>query len=235
MSMFLAVLIFVIGLALIVKGGDAFVDAATWIAKVSGIPTFIIGATIVSLATTLPEMLVSAMAAAEGSVDMACGNAIGSVTANTGMILAIAVLAMPTVVKRSDYLAKGLILIACVSTLLLFGYTGQLKWMGSVVLVVLFVIFIVDNVLSAKKSMANAPAEEKPEHDKKTVITNILKFLLGGFRNRYCQFPPCTGGCNCRNYRCHRNFPAGAGYHHHCHCKERGKPFRRQCSRCKHY
>lgn len=165
MSMFLAILIFVVGLALIVKGGDAFVDAATWIAKVSGIPTFIVGATIVSLATTLPEMLVSAMAAAEGSVDMACGNAIGSVTANTGMILAIAVLAMPTVIKRSDYLAKGLILIACVSTLLLFGYTGQLKWLGSVVLIVLFVIFIVDNVLSAKNSMANAPAEEKPEHD----------------------------------------------------------------------
>ncbi len=102
MSMFLAILIFVVGLALIVKGGDAFVDAATWIAKVSGIPTFIVGATIVSLATTLPEMLVSAMAAAKGSVDMACGNAIGSVTANTGMILAIAVLAMPTVIKRSD-------------------------------------------------------------------------------------------------------------------------------------
>ena len=179
MSMFLAILIFVVGLALIVKGGDAFVDAATWIAKVSGIPTFIVGATIVSLATTLPEMLVSAMAAAKGSVDMACGNAIGSVTANTGMILAIAVLAMPTVIKRSDYLAKGLILLACVSTLLLFGYTGQLKWMGSVVLIVLFVIFIVDNVLSAKSSMENAPAEEKPEHDKKTVITNVVKFILG--------------------------------------------------------
>lgn len=129
MSMFLAVLIFVIGLALIVKGGDAFVDAATWIAKVSGIPTFIIGATIVSLATTLPEMLVSAMAAAEGSVDMACGNAIGSVTANTGMILAIAVLAMPTVVKRSDYLAKGLILTPAVSTLLL-SVTPDVKMDG---------------------------------------------------------------------------------------------------------
>ena len=61
MSMFLAILIFVVGLALIVKGGDAFVDAATWIAKVSGIPTFIVGATIVSLATTLPEIGAFAM------------------------------------------------------------------------------------------------------------------------------------------------------------------------------
>ena len=59
MEMFLAVLLFVIGLVLIIKGGDFFVDAASWIAEVSGIPNFIIGATIVSLATTLPELLVS--------------------------------------------------------------------------------------------------------------------------------------------------------------------------------
>ena len=77
----LVFLLFGIGLLCIIKGGDWFVDAASWIAEVSGIPQFIIGATIVSLATTLPEVLVSVMAAASGSVDMATGNAIGSVTA----------------------------------------------------------------------------------------------------------------------------------------------------------
>lgn len=81
-------------MVLIVKGGDAFVDAAGWMAEVSGIPPFIVGATVVSLATTLPEMLVSVIAAAKGQVEMAAGNAIGSVTANTGLILAIAVIAM---------------------------------------------------------------------------------------------------------------------------------------------
>ena len=54
------VLLFLLGLALTIKGGDFFVDAASWIAEVSGIPKFLIGATIVSLATTLPELLVSA-------------------------------------------------------------------------------------------------------------------------------------------------------------------------------
>ena len=69
-------------------------DAATWIARVSGIPQVIIGATIVSLATTLPEMLVSVIAAMDGKVDMAVGNAVGSVTANIGLIMAISLIFM---------------------------------------------------------------------------------------------------------------------------------------------
>ena len=64
-------LLFAAGLILIIKGGDLFVDAATWIAEASGIPKFIIGATVVSFATTLPEMLVSVFAALEGNADIA--------------------------------------------------------------------------------------------------------------------------------------------------------------------
>ena len=90
MNVFVIVLIFIIGVICVVKGGDLFVDAASWIARAFGIPTFIIGATIVSIATTLPEMIVSAMASFEGKNDMAVGNAVGSVTANTGLILAVA-------------------------------------------------------------------------------------------------------------------------------------------------
>lgn len=77
-------LLFTAGLVLIIKGGDLFVDAATWIAEASGIPKFIIGATVVSFATTLPEMLVSVFAALEGNADIAVGNAVGSVTGKHG-------------------------------------------------------------------------------------------------------------------------------------------------------
>lgn len=69
--------LFIVGLILIIKGGDWFVDSASWIAEVAGVPKFVIGATIVSIATTLPEMIVSIMATAKGNVDMAAGNAIG--------------------------------------------------------------------------------------------------------------------------------------------------------------
>ena len=64
--MWALILLFAAGLILIVKGGDIFVDAATWMAEVSGIPNFIIGATVVSLATTLPELIVSCLGAARG-------------------------------------------------------------------------------------------------------------------------------------------------------------------------
>ena len=89
MSIFLVLLLFILGIVLIIKGGDLFVDAAAWIAEISGIPKLIIGATIVSFATTLPEMLVSVFAAVEGKVDMSIGNAVGSVTANIGLIMGI--------------------------------------------------------------------------------------------------------------------------------------------------
>ena len=81
-TLFLVLLLFAAGLVCIIKGGDFFVDAATWIAEASGIPKFIIGATVVSFATTMPEMLVSVFSALEGNADIAIGNAVGSVTAD---------------------------------------------------------------------------------------------------------------------------------------------------------
>ena len=80
-TLFLVLLLFAVGLICIIKGGDLFVDAAAWIAEASGIPKFIIGATVVSFATTMPEMLVSIFSALEGNADIAIGNAVGSVTA----------------------------------------------------------------------------------------------------------------------------------------------------------
>ena len=96
-------LLFTAGLVLIIKGGDLFVDAATWIAEASGIPKFIIGATVVSFATTLPEMLVSVFAALEGNADIAVGNAVGSVTANTGLIMCLSLVCMNCAMTRKQF------------------------------------------------------------------------------------------------------------------------------------
>ena len=93
-TLFLVLLLFAAGLVCIIKGGDFFVDAATWIAEASGIPKFIIGATVVSFATTMPEMLVSVFSALEGNADIAIGNAVGSVTANTGLIMCLSLICM---------------------------------------------------------------------------------------------------------------------------------------------
>ena len=110
-SLIITILLFLLGLVLIVKGGDWFVDAATWMAAASGLPQFLIGATVVSMATTLPEIIVSTMAAAGGSTDLAIGNAIGSVTANTGLIMAISLIFMPVVIRMSQFSVKGVLMV----------------------------------------------------------------------------------------------------------------------------
>ena len=102
-----AILLFLLGLGLIIKGGDVFVDAATWMAEASGIPKFIVGATVVSIATTLPEVFASSIAAAGGSTEIAIGNAIGSVTANTGLIMGVSVIFLPMAIKRAQIGVKA--------------------------------------------------------------------------------------------------------------------------------
>ena len=192
METFLVFFWFAVGLVCIIKGGDWFVDAATWIASVSGIPQFIIGATVVSLATTLPEIIVSVMAAASGAgylaagdasaangaVEMAVGNAIGSVTANTGMILMISILFMPAVIERRKYLPKSLIFLGAIVLLWALSLGGELTVIGSVAMIALFLFFIYENVSEAKKEMGSKTAEKAPT-DRKSIIKNIILFIVG--------------------------------------------------------
>ena len=182
MEMAIAVLLFVVGLIIIIKGGDFFVDAASWMAEVSGIPKLIVGATVVSLATTLPELLVSAMAAGKGQVDMAIGNAVGSVTANIGLIMAISLIFMPSVIKRKDYMLKGILMLGATFLLMIFGnVSGELKFVWGLVFLVIFAVNIYDNVAGAKAAMkeGKAETEEKEAVDKKTIAVNIVKFVVG--------------------------------------------------------
>ena len=178
-SLAVIILLFVLGLVLIIKGGDWFVDAAGWIAEVSGIPRFIVGATIVSVATTLPELFVSSIAASKGQAEMAIGNAIGSVTANTALIMALSMVFMHVTFKRKDYLFKSVLLMGAVALLWALCGDGTLPVARGVVMFAVFALFIWENVKAAKKEDANEP-EEKPEKPtRQTVLKNIVLFVLG--------------------------------------------------------
>lgn len=200
--------LFIIGLVLIIKGGDWFVDSASWIAEVLGVPKFVIGATIVSIATTLPEMIVSIQATAKGNVDMAAGNAIGSVTANTAMIMGIFIVCMPFAVKRKEFTPKALMMfgasaalvLGCIftakQTLTFEGETNQyytLSTIGLIVLIAIFIAFFVENFISMKNEQTHL--EPSPDNiglqqeddivptkeaaTKKDWIKNIIFFVLG--------------------------------------------------------
>ncbi len=172
------IIMFVLGLFFIVKGGDIFVDAATWIAEATGIPKFIIGATVVSFATTLPELLVSAIAASKGQNDMAIGNAVGSVTANVGLIMSISVLCMPALVKRKEIAFKGSMMILAVVCLFAFSLSLNLSLVQSIIMMVIFATFMAENIISGKKSMGREE-NEGPKATAKDVVINITKFILG--------------------------------------------------------
>lgn len=176
MDMFICLMLFAVGIVLVVKGGDAFVDAASWIAKAMDIPTFIIGATIVSLATTMPEMIVSVMAAADGKVDMAIGNAVGSVIANTGLIMAVAMVAMSIPCSRGKYLPQCLLLIAASAVLLIGCQGGRLSVGWSLALIGVFLLFMGENLRRAKSEMKSA--QDHQSVDKKALARNIAKFLV---------------------------------------------------------
>lgn len=172
-------LLLALGLFVIIKGGDAFVDAATWIAEVSGIPKFIVGATVVSLATTLPELLTSAFAASRGNIDMAIGNAVGSVTANIGLIMAISVLAIPAMIKRKDYVVKICLMLGAAIIIVTFGLGGKVNLVACAILAALFCLNIWENLRAAKQGSVKQEESERPPYDGKTIATNIAKFLLG--------------------------------------------------------
>ena len=103
MNIGLIIIIFIVGVIMIVKGGDLFVDAAIWMAKRTGISSGIIAATIISVATTLPEFFVSTVASNEGFSEMAIGNALGSYICNIAFIIGICSLIKPMKIKSKFF------------------------------------------------------------------------------------------------------------------------------------
>ncbi|MBQ7715224.1 MAG: calcium/sodium antiporter [Clostridia bacterium] len=181
--MFPTVLLLVAGLILIIKGGDWFVDSAAWIAEVSGIPKLIVGATVVSFATTLPELFVSSFAAHSGNVSISIGNAVGSVTANLGLIMAIGLMFMPCVIKRRDYLFKAVLMIGGGILLFVLTVGGELHILPSLSLVAIFVLFMTDNVRRSVKEQKAEKAAGKSERRRilggNEVAANVAKFIFG--------------------------------------------------------
>ena len=190
MDIFLYVVLIAVGIALIVKCGDWFVDSASWVAKISGIPTFVIGATIVSLGTTLPEIITSCIAAAQGSVELAIGNAVGSVNANIGLIMAISLMFIPALISRRDFFPKAGLLILAIGSLWAVCIPGKLYLGLSFIILAIFAAFIVENLLSAKRHKAKEINDESFEHDQvkeekykpkngKEIAKYIILFIVG--------------------------------------------------------
>ena len=168
--------IFIVGLILTIKGGDWFVDSASWFAEATGIPKFVVGATVVSFATTLPELLVSVRAAMNGSAQLAIGNAVGSVTANTTLIMGVSLVAIAGVVSRKEFSLKGGLFLAAIIGLTVLSLSGMLPVWSAYILWAIFIIFMVSNLIEGKKG---AKMEKSDSYEKKEIPLKILFFILG--------------------------------------------------------
>lgn len=177
--MFTNVLLFAVGLVLLIKGGDWFVDGSTGVAHRFHLPDIIVGATVVSIGTTLPEVMVSATGALQGQSAMAYGNAIGSIICNTALIAAISVACNPGKVNTKTLKMPVIFFFTSAAIYCLAAYVlGEFpRWMGFLMLAV-FVLYLVLNVHHGLKHPEEAETEETASVDR-PFVQEILLLVLG--------------------------------------------------------
>lgn len=169
------VALFVLGLVLICLGGDRLVDAAVAIAKRLKIPEIVVGATIVSIGTTLPEVLVSTTAALQGNADISAGNAFGSIICNTALIAGLTQLLAPAKkVTRSSITWRAAAFFAISLGLIAVGlFTGTFNRLTGIVLLVCFCVYAVANV-----KFPGGEDEEKKEEKQGALWVQLLTLAV---------------------------------------------------------
>jgi len=183
MSVGIDILLLILGLFLVCKGGDYFVDSSVDIARALGIPRIVIGGTIVSIATTTPELTVSAMASWMGDSGIAIGNAVGSAIANIGLIVGCVACITPVTVDSKDFRRRSHWMTAGMILVIIFSWTRAMPPFYAAVLVIISIAYLVLdywNVRQRRNSQAegttNAP--QKSEDLKRAIVFFVLGITL---------------------------------------------------------
>ena len=179
-NLWLTILMFAAGIWLLTKGGDWFVDSSVGIAKRFHVPEIIIGATVVSIGTTLPEVMVSATAAASGNGAIAYGNAIGSIICNTALIAAITVAIRPAPVDRKALVMPVLFYFISAAIYIVAAYLfGRFdRWLGIVMLLV-FGIYMVLTVRTGLKNPAQVMKSiDDTDDQQKPLLTDLIVLII---------------------------------------------------------
>ena len=179
-----ALALFAVGFFLLIKGGDWFVDGASAIAEKFKVPEILIGATVVSIGTTLPEVMVSAQAAAKGNGAISYGNAIGSIICNVSLIAAITLAVKPAKADRKSLIVPVAFFFSAAGLYTFTAYvTGNFSRVTGIVLLLMFVVYMSLTVATALKgNKKGAPKEEdgdKEEKESMPVITAIILLVFG--------------------------------------------------------
>ena len=184
MEMLLWIALIVLGFILLIKGADLLVEGASNVAKKFHIPEIIIGLTIVSIGTSLPELFVSIKSAIDGYPDMAIGNVVGSNIANLFLILGVSSIIKSVSFKRETRLIEMPICLAVSIIFMILCNMGQdVTRFDATFLVILFILFIIYTIVMAVKGEEFDKEDEKEEvvDEKPTgsTIKNIINIILG--------------------------------------------------------
>ena len=172
-------LLFILGLALLIKGGDWFVDAATEIAHHYHVSELIIGATVVSIGTTLPEVMVSATSAFTGHGEIAYGNAIGSIICNTALIAAITIAVRPPKVDVKAFQSSVFFFFAAAIIYAAIAvYYRAFSRLSGIFFLAYFVGYIIATIYQAKKSKQQ-PSEEEAQEKEKPLWKQYVLLVIG--------------------------------------------------------
>lgn len=172
-----AVILFIIGLVLLIFGGDWFVDGASGLAKKFHLPDLLIGATVVSIGTTLPEVMVSATGALQGHPQIAYGNAIGSIICNTALICAITIAIKPSTVEKKTMHLPVIFFTAATVLYCIAAYgDSYFSRLEGIILLIIFIVYILLQVKEAKKH--NSEAQEEIE-DNNPLWKDLVLLVVG--------------------------------------------------------
>ena len=161
--MLVPVLLFAVGLLCLIKGGDWFVDGATGLARRFHLPELLIGATVVSIGTTLPEVMVSTTSALIGHGEIAYGNAIGSVICTAALIAALTIAVRPGPVDRAALRTPVLFFFAAAALYALVAYTsGFFSRAVGLSLLAIFAVYMAVTVLQMRRATSAPAGEEEP-------------------------------------------------------------------------
>ena len=180
--MLVPVLLFILGLILLIKGGDWFVDGSVDLAHRLHVPELIVGATVVSIGTTLPEVMVSVTAAFEGHSATAYGNAIGSIICNTALISAVTMAVRPSDVDKKTlrlplafFFASAAAYAAVAYTT---GYFSRLMGIGLLLVFVAYMFALIFTSRRAGKKLETQKEEPEPAPESKA-WKDILLLVIG--------------------------------------------------------
>ena len=173
-----SLLLFAVGVLLLIKGGDWFVDSAVGIAKKFKVPEIIIGATVVSIGTTLPEVMVSVTAAVNHNGAIAYGNAIGSIICNTALIAALTIAIRPAPVDRKSVTTPVVFFFISAAIYMVAAYIfGRFdRWLGIVMLVVFGAYMAMTIYKGFKNPLQHDEAEEGESEG--SLLKNVIVLIV---------------------------------------------------------